>query len=555
MIPIGTDLSRHRFPVVTFAIIIVNSVLYFSGFSSTAYVLNLFSHSDFHHLFWNMLFLWIFGSYLEDRIGRLKFLLHYFILYIGSEVFWELLDGSPSVGASGAISGVMGLYLFRLYYSKIKTAIGPIFIYYLKINIDARLLLLFWFGRDLYDAFYSNTIVAYWSHVGGFLTGMCIGLYKRHHLEAQKEHLYARARKAIDAGTGLAAAQRDLLALIKLDPVNPAPYLDLARLSAEREGGAKEARRLYLEAARLQYSSRAEKSRAGQYLLEYLDRFREPVDTVMHMKYSSALANVCDYAGAARILEYAVEGGNLKTSLGERLFHNYIEYSVKAGQRERAEYALLKFREAFPSSHLIKSGEALMQSPVTSGPDYEEALPAARENWLGSLLSGINGITADPFFLTLFLISIGISIIIPEGLEEHQFILYLAGALLTAFGSTALLRGLTSFAGSIYSGAGSRSQASADREFHMRQLMDRAILCERKEQYSEALNHLESYLREDMDNLEARYRLARILHRHLNKPSLALAEYRKLFNAAPPGHPYKRDAYDHMKELSVKPAE
>lgn len=146
-----------------------------------------FLHGGFLHVGGNMLYLWIFGNNLEEQLGRLRFLLFYLLcgaLAVLTQWYFNPLSGVPSLGASGAIAGVMGAYLFRFPNVKILTLV-PLGIYITTLRIPALLYLGFWF---LQQAFYGvasletpTTIgmeaggIAYWAHAGGFLFGVGLG--------------------------------------------------------------------------------------------------------------------------------------------------------------------------------------------------------------------------------------------------------------------------------------------------------------------------------------------------------------------------------------------
>jgi membrane associated rhomboid family serine protease len=136
---------------------------------------SMFLHAGFSHLVGNMWFLWIFGDNVENKIGKLKYLLFYFLAGILAAYIHSLLvpidqKGIPVVGASGAISGILGAYLVLFPKNKIRTFFWfyfrPIFFY-----IPAFFFIGIWF---LYQIMYlgAPTSVAYFAHIGGFLAGM-----------------------------------------------------------------------------------------------------------------------------------------------------------------------------------------------------------------------------------------------------------------------------------------------------------------------------------------------------------------------------------------------
>ncbi len=150
-------------------------------------VTSQFLHGGFLHVAGNMLFLWIFGNNIEDRLGHIKYIIFYLacgILAALAQWFFSNQSGIPSLGASGAIAGVMGAYILRFPKAQIRTllVLGPFITF---PEIPAVFFLGFWFFQQ---ALYSvaslgvpTTIgmesggIAYWAHAGGFVFGAILG--------------------------------------------------------------------------------------------------------------------------------------------------------------------------------------------------------------------------------------------------------------------------------------------------------------------------------------------------------------------------------------------
>ena len=147
---------------------------------------SMFIHGDWMHFAFNMLFLWVFGGNIEDRFGRLRYLLFY--LTAGVAAVWlqiaaNTMSQVPTIGASGAIAGVLGAYLLLFPYSRIRTAV--IFFFITFVRIPALYLLGFWFLLQFVGGIGSlgpsaqTGGVAYWAHIGGFVLGIgVVILYK-----------------------------------------------------------------------------------------------------------------------------------------------------------------------------------------------------------------------------------------------------------------------------------------------------------------------------------------------------------------------------------------
>lgn len=134
-------------------------------------------HADFLHVLFNMLFLWVFGNAICSKFGNLKFLLIFFGGALVSSVVHLIMDGNPSVGASGAINAVIGVFLVLYPINKIHCFYW-IFVMAGNFSIKAYWLIGFWFAADLYGAFFGNEpSIAFWAHIGGFVAGLAIGFF------------------------------------------------------------------------------------------------------------------------------------------------------------------------------------------------------------------------------------------------------------------------------------------------------------------------------------------------------------------------------------------
>jgi len=153
-------------------------------------LLSIFMHGSWLHLLGNMLFLWIFGNNVEDRLGSFTFIVFYLLCGIGASlthVLFNLNSLTPVIGASGAVSGVMGAYLLLFPNARIRTLVF-IFILFTTMDIPAAVFLVIWF---VFQFFYAGggAGIAWLAHVGGFMLGMLLLRVfrgrKRPQLEAQ----------------------------------------------------------------------------------------------------------------------------------------------------------------------------------------------------------------------------------------------------------------------------------------------------------------------------------------------------------------------------------
>jgi rhomboid family protein len=144
-----------------------------------------FIHGGFLHLLGNMLFLYIFGDNVEDKMGHFKYLIFYIICGFSAGIFQTLTNihsTIPMIGASGAISGVLGAYLIFFPRSRILTLL-PIFFFIQLIHIPAAVFIIIWFifqflsGVATLPAKPGIGGIAFWAHIGGFVSGLILARF------------------------------------------------------------------------------------------------------------------------------------------------------------------------------------------------------------------------------------------------------------------------------------------------------------------------------------------------------------------------------------------
>lgn len=202
MLPLGDENPVRSKPVINWAIIATciflflwqnsggvlhfrDSILTFGlipsrisrGSGYFTLITNMFLHGGWFHLGGNMLFLWVFGDNIEDSYGHLWYLLFYLFCGLIASLFWLLTawgTSSPAVGASGAISGVLGAYIVLHPKARIRTLISMGF--FLRIaRVPAFIMIGLWFIYQFLLALVPvNTGIAYWAHIGGFIVGLIL---------------------------------------------------------------------------------------------------------------------------------------------------------------------------------------------------------------------------------------------------------------------------------------------------------------------------------------------------------------------------------------------
>src|ERR1700676_1926708 len=144
---------------------------------------SMFLHGGWMHLLGNMLFLWVFGRNVEDLIGGGRFLILYLCCGLAAAILQVVTNPYsrlPTIGASGAIAGVMGAYLIKFPRARIVTLV-PIIIFITTVEIPAWAMLLWWFVIQFFSGFgslaendYTGGGTAWFAHIGGFVVGMLL---------------------------------------------------------------------------------------------------------------------------------------------------------------------------------------------------------------------------------------------------------------------------------------------------------------------------------------------------------------------------------------------
>jgi membrane associated rhomboid family serine protease len=215
MFPLWDDLPTKKFPLITVAIIVLNTMVYLyeaslgEKFTQFIYAMGLipfeithhtdllptgpsiiyltiftsmFMHGSIIHLLGNMLFLWIFGNNVEEYLGRVNFIIFYLVCGLSAaftQIFFNPNSTMPMVGASGAIAGVLGAYLLLYPRARVTTVI--FFGFFIRlIKIPAVVVLSFWIIYQFLYGISSLAVktgeggVAWFAHIGGFIGGIIL---------------------------------------------------------------------------------------------------------------------------------------------------------------------------------------------------------------------------------------------------------------------------------------------------------------------------------------------------------------------------------------------
>jgi membrane associated rhomboid family serine protease len=209
MLPVATNLRVIKTPWATYSIVAANVLIHFLVSWNTNFVISdrvartfgfdppsfgdpsaipnlfasMFLHGDLLHLFGNMVFLLVFGRRVENQLERINFLALYLTTGIAAALAHMLMQpnsSSPLIGASGAISGVLGAFFICNPRARITLVLEPVLIYFLRrltIRLPAWIFLPVWFFPQISMGLkHPRSNVAFWAHVGGFLVGVIIAI-------------------------------------------------------------------------------------------------------------------------------------------------------------------------------------------------------------------------------------------------------------------------------------------------------------------------------------------------------------------------------------------
>jgi len=207
LFPIGDDNSTRRtFPIVTLLLILVNVIFFIAelvlgeafivqwSFVPQRFLANpvadfltlftsMFMHAGWLHIAGNMLYLWIFGDNVEDRFGRVKFLIFYLVCGLVAtfaQMAFNMHSDIPNLGASGAIAGVLGAYILMFFKARVKVVLGNRI-----VQLPALIVLGLWIALQFFSGIGSimgstdGGGIAYMAHIGGFVTGFILTLFLR----------------------------------------------------------------------------------------------------------------------------------------------------------------------------------------------------------------------------------------------------------------------------------------------------------------------------------------------------------------------------------------
>lgn len=384
----GSDIEEKGFPYVTLILIIINTTLFFilpdkvvdqfvffpHGEPNIAQIiLSIFSsaflHGDAEHIAYNMLFLLVLGSTIEPRIGMIRFLKSYIICIIFSQLFLVIMlfyrnanynkalaiTDYHSLGASGAIAGLMGMFAVRCYFGKMKFSLPVFFMPLLSIpfKVNALFIICVFFALDLKGSvkqLNQNIGVNYWAHVGGYLSGFVMAYCMNLHKDAAEESVPVKAKQASQHYYKKGEAVHLYKEILQNDPDNEEALDFLMRnyiLTVQEK-----AKSYYLRLMNILLKNKL--SKAFELFNEYFPLYIRCIPCDALVRFGSNYYNQYDYKKAKHCFEIASENNSPWQA---KALLSYAETLEAIGNIEGAQNELLKLIELFPDSIFEKAAK------------------------------------------------------------------------------------------------------------------------------------------------------------------------------------------------------
>jgi len=591
MLPVSSNIERRELPFITLVIIGLNVIAFLfeailpndmlsaaldaqsygprNWYNPFAIFTSFFLHGSMDHLFFNMLFLWIFGPPMEERLGWKKYLGFYLGAGVSASMLFMVMqfiqvgpDGVGAIGASGAVSGIMAIYVYRCFYAKLRMIIDPYF-FKLGFNVPALPFVLFFFIKDLYAGINYQTVtgIAHWGHIGGFVFGVIAARLNRFGHEGRIEQLRDKVNKGLAEGKGLAALEKELKKILELVPHDPEVKHDLARLCASTER-PKEAMSYYSEAISSYF---VKDPVAGAYaVMECAQQLKRPMDFKHHLKAADVMVRHGDYADARKVLLMVLKQKLTRSQVIERTLALFAKVNRQLGRDGDANKAFGMLMKGFPKSRLLADVKsALGKEPGEIFPPPAEQKPTQPGQEEGSgratlgAMSEVAEIAFDPFFIFAWMVAQIATVVLAvvgfwpafliEGFGDllNQLVIFTLALIATVDHRTKFVSGFLE----------RREQRKREKAFDTTRTLEEARLSEKREEFDRAARLYEQHLLNDPGDLVSRHSLARIYQGRLDNNEKAIEHFRIMMEAADPSAPAHGHATDALVALGALDAQ
>ncbi len=385
------DRKKEVVPWVTYGIILLNVAIYYlfqlAIWSDSKFVADnlvflprnpqywnvivsafssMFLHGSGGHLWGNMIFLWMLGTAVERRVDHLRFALIYIITgLVGGIVFlltWYMATGEPGhlLGASGAISGIMGIFAVRCYFKSMVFPIPILGIFSLilpislKVRLNSLVIIGLFFMADLSGGLdqISNTgssMVGHWCHLGGMISGMLLAGFLKLGAGAVEERHLEIGIKAASSSVGYGGGDQSLRMVLERSPDNSEALLALARIRS-RYQPCEEGQQLYARAIGLMLAENAKE--AANVYQEYSSKYRQPLEPGHMLTLAGVLQRQVELDTAARCLEAVIADPAVTGDMRQRALAQCANLLDKMGHEAGAEGYYGMLIDEFPHGEL-----------------------------------------------------------------------------------------------------------------------------------------------------------------------------------------------------------
>lgn len=378
MIPVGTNLRLKHLPWATLTLLALNWIIFLfqhafdyetnfwigrtlmsipGELKPWQLITSAFFHSDIFHILFNSIFLLVFGPFVEDKTGWKGYLFLYLLTAVAADLVHNAMTGiflrekifTHALGASGAISGVMGVYLYRCSYSKIKFVVDlflPI-----GFKLPAYVILPLWFlqdfigGIDTIRGIHQN--VAFWAHVGGFAAGFGASKYLQYELQAQKEKLEFVAETSLNEYAGYEKGIQASEKLLASDPDNPDLHLNLAE--AKTRWRASEEGKTHYERA-IKILLKKDPKKAADVFIEYWGKYFSLFEPAVQVRLSLLVEKTNPDLSAITLQSLIDTNATQDLFVEEAQLHLARIYRRSLKRNDLACVVYEKFLERFPES-------------------------------------------------------------------------------------------------------------------------------------------------------------------------------------------------------------
>lgn len=415
------ELLRKETPYITYGIVLLNIVIFYffevaldSGDFIEKNLLflplepniwnlpvslfaSMFLHASSGHLWGNMLFLWAIGCAVERRIGPKRFSLLYLVTGLFGSLAYVLVEflangtAGHALGASGAISGIMGIFAVRCYFKSMVFPLPILGIFSLilpislKVRLNSLVIIGLFFLADLSGGIgqvtgEDSSMIGHWAHLGGMVSGMLIAGFLKLGKEAVEERYLEAGVQASRAKSGYAGGDKSIARVLETSPNNPDALLAMARLKSKFTP-TDEGREYYAKAIAELLKTRQQE--AADAFKEYYQKYLKGLDPVLLVTLAGILQRKHDLDTAARCLEMAANTPGITPQIKERAVFQNALLLDRMGFEDAAEGSYQNYLKEFPQGDGAAKARARLglpePAPVTATATALPQAPPSRD--------------------------------------------------------------------------------------------------------------------------------------------------------------------------------